>query len=160
MIKRDLCSTSSSEWIVRYSESKIAKSETGDCVVRSFATSFGVDYDESHTFVANKFNRHNRRGTPNFVPTMNSMSRRGETLWGKKLLKLGGQDMRNSMTYTDGDKVRKMTTFQFLKRYPKGTYMVNVRRHAFTIKDGVVIGNHEDILKTKKVILHAWEITQ
>ncbi len=79
-------------------------------------------------------------------------------LWGKTLNKLGNGNSKNSMTYTDKGVTRNMTTFQFLKKYPKGTYMVTVRQHAFTIHNGVVIGNHEDVLKTKKVILHAWEV--
>jgi hypothetical protein len=62
------------------------------------------------------------------------------------------------MSYQVGDRTRNMTTFQFLQRFPKGTYMITVRQHAFTISNGVVIGNHEDVLKTKKVILHAWEV--
>jgi hypothetical protein len=62
------------------------------------------------------------------------------------------------MKFSDGLKMRNMTTFQFLRKYPKGTYMVTVSGHAFTINDGVVIGNHEDVLKTKRVILHAWEV--
>lgn len=151
-------STSSSSYIIGYSDSKIAKSETADCVVRSFASAFKTTYDEAHQFVATKFNRQNRRGTARFVPIMNNMANHGTYLWGKNLRKLGNSNSKNSMTYTDKGVTRNMTTFQFLKQFPKGTYMVTVRQHAFTIKDGVVIGNHEDVLKTKKVILHAWEV--
>ena len=154
----DIHSTSSSSYIIGYSDSKIAKSETTDCVVRSFASAFKVTYDEAHQFVAMKFNRQNRRGTARFVPIMNGMSNHSINLWGKTLRRLGNGNSKNSMTFTDKGVVRNMTTFQFLKRYPKGTYMVTVRGHAFTINDGVVIGKHEDVLKTKKVILHAWEV--
>ena len=86
------------------------------------------------------------------------MSYSNQNLWGKTLRKLGGGNNKNSMMYQEGSKMRNMTTFQFLRKYPKGTYIVTVREHAFTINDGVVIGNHEDVLKTKKVILHAWEV--
>ena len=151
-------STSSSSYIIGYSDSKIAKSETADCVVRSFASAFQTTYDEAHQFVAAKFNRQNRRGTARFVPIMNGMANHGTNLWGKTLKRIGNGNSKNSMTYTDKGVTRNMTTFQFLKKYPKGTYMVTVRQHAFTIHNGVVIGNHEDVLKTKKVILHAWEV--
>lgn len=154
----DIHYTSSSSYIIGYSDSKIAKSETADCVVRSFASAFKVTYDEAHQFVGQKFNRQNRRGTSRFVPIMNGMASHGTNLWGKTLRRIGNGNSKNSMTYSDKGVVRNMTTFQFLKRYPKGTYMVTVRGHAFTINDGVVIGNHEDVLKTKKVILHAWEV--
>jgi len=150
--------TSSSSWIIGYSDSKIAKSETNDCVVRSFASAFKVTYDEAHQFVATKFNRKNRKGTARFVTIMNNMSNHSQNLWGKTLRRLGNGTPKNSMKFSDGVKMRNMTTFQFLKRYPKGTYMVTVSGHAFTISNGVVIGNHEDVIKTKKVILHAWEV--
>ena len=154
----DTHSTSSSSYIIGYSDSKIAKSETADCVVRSFASAFKTTYDEAHQFVAQKFNRKNRKGTARYVTTMNGMSAHQTNLWGKTLKRLGNGNSKNSMTYEDKGKSRNMTTFQFLKKYPKGTFMVTVSGHAFTISNGVVIGNHEDVLKTKKVILHAWEV--
>jgi hypothetical protein len=46
----------------------------------------------------------------------------------------------------------------FLKNYGQGTYVVIVRGHAFTVKDGAVIGNSEDAKKTKKHIVGAWKI--
>ena len=153
-----LTSTSASSYIIGYSDSKIAKSETADCVVRSFASAFKITYDESHQFVAQKFNRKPRKGTARFVPIMNGMSYSSINLWGKTLRKLGDGNSKNSMRYQEGDRMRNMTTFQFLKKYPRGTYMVTVSGHAFTISNGVVIGNHEDVLKTKKVILHAWQV--
>jgi hypothetical protein len=150
--------TSSSSYIIGYSDSKIAKSETNDCVVRSFASAFKVTYDEAHQFVSTKFNRKPRKGTARFVTTMNNMSSHSTNLFGKTLKSLGNGSPKNSMMYQEGSKTRNMTTFQFLRKYPKGTYMVMVSGHAFTIHNGVVIGNHEDVLKTKRVILHAWEV--
>ena len=150
--------TSSSSWIIGYSDSKIAKAETNDCVVRSFASAFKVTYDEAHQFVTSKFNRKPRKGTGRFVTIMNNMSSHSTNLFGKTLRRLGDGNTRNSMTYKEGSRMRNMTTFQFLKKYPKGTYMVMVSGHAFTISNGVVIGNHEDVLKTKRVILQAWEV--
>jgi len=150
--------TSSSSWIIGYSDSKIAKSETNDCVVRSFASAFKVSYDDAHQFVSTKFNRKPRKGTARFVTTMNNMSNHSTNLFGKTLRRLGNGTTKNSMMFPEGDRQRNMTTFQFLRKYPKGTYMVTVSGHAFTIHNGVVIGNHEDVLKTKRVILHAWEV--
>lgn len=151
-------SYSSSDFILGYKDSKIAKSETADCVVRSFASAFKISYDDAHEFVRNKFNRKNRQGTSKYVTTMNAMANHNVNLWGKNLKRLGNGNLKNSMTYNDGGKLRNMTTFQFIKKFPKGTYMVTVRQHAFTICNGAIYGNHEDVLKTKKVILHAWEV--
>jgi len=151
-------SYSSSDFIPGYKDSLIAKSETNDCVVRSFASAFKVTYDEAHSFVKMKFNRKNRKGTARFVTTMNNMVNHNQVLWGKTLKRIGNNNSKNSMRYTDKGVERNMTTFQFTKRFPKGTFMVTVSGHAFTICDGAIFGNHEDVLKTKKVILHAWEV--
>jgi hypothetical protein len=51
-----------------------------------------------------------------------------------------------------------MTVGTFVKRNPTGTFLVIVKQHAFTIKDGVVIGNHEDAVKTKKIMKCAFKI--
>ena len=51
-----------------------------------------------------------------------------------------------------------MTVGTFVKQNPKGTFFVLVRRHAFTIKDGVVIGNPEDATKIKRPMRCAFEI--
>jgi hypothetical protein len=53
---------------------------------------------------------------------------------------------------------RQMTVGTFVKKNPKGTFFVLVKGHAFTIKDGVVIGNYEDAVKTKKIMRCAFEI--
>ena len=52
----------------------------------------------------------------------------------------------------------KMTVGTFVKEYNRGTYIIRVARHAFTIKDGWVIGNPEDATKLRKVIKNAWKI--
>ena len=47
---------------------------------------------------------------------------------------------------------------KFIKDNPIGTFLVSVRGHAFTIKNGVVIGNVEDAIKTRKVLQSIWKI--
>ena len=58
------------------------------------------------------------------------------------------------------DKVvkRKMTVGTFIKKNPEGTFFIIVRGHAFTIKNGVVIGNYEDAIKLRKEIYFAYQI--
>jgi hypothetical protein len=56
------------------------------------------------------------------------------------------------------NRLRNMTTAKFLEDFPIGTYIVTVKGHAFTIKDGVVIGNAEDATQRKKNIFGAWKI--
>ena len=151
---------SSTEFIKGAKESPLAKSESSDCVVRAIASATGMDYETSHQFVKEKFKRKNGKGTFGFGVTMNLMSKNGEKINGKSVEIISEQ--YNTMLYyvtVKGVKtLRKTTTGSFIKRYPKGTYVVTVRGHAFTIKDGVVIGNVDDGKKMKKVIQGVWKI--
>ena len=58
----------------------------------------------------------------------------------------------------EGFVMRSMTVGTFTKQNPAGTFFILVKGHAFTIKDGVVIGNKEDAKKLKRVILNSFEI--
>ena len=151
---------SSTEFIKGAKESPLAKSESSDCVVRAIASAAEMDYDTSHQFVKEKFKRKNGKGTFGFHYGMNMFSKNNETINGKKVEII--TEEHNTMLYyvtVKGVKtLRKTTTGSFIKRYPKGTYVVTVRGHAFTIKDGVVIGNFEDAVKTKKIMRCAFEI--
>ena len=51
-----------------------------------------------------------------------------------------------------------MTVGTFAKEYNTGTYIIRVARHAFTIKDGSVIGNPNDATQLRKIIKNAWKI--
>jgi hypothetical protein len=51
-----------------------------------------------------------------------------------------------------------MTVGTFVKQNPVGTFFILVKGHAFTIKDGVVIGNWEDSVKKKRVVRFAFQI--
>ena len=53
---------------------------------------------------------------------------------------------------------RRMTVGTFIKKYPVGTYVITVNRHAFTVKNGVVIGNVQDSMRKRKIIEAAWKV--
>jgi hypothetical protein len=164
-MKNQLPYCKTSEAIKGYSESAIAKSETNDCVVRAIASAFEIDYDKAHKFVADKFGRKPRQGTFGFIPGMNKFAN-DRTRIGRKCCKQMGRPVEyssfNTLDYTvtvKGEKVnRKMTVGTFIKKYPKGTYVMCVNRHAFTVKDGVVIGNTEDATKKRKILNFAWKV--
>jgi hypothetical protein len=155
-----------SEAIKGYSESLTAKTETNDCVVRAFASSFGVTYDDAHKYVAEKFNRKPRNGTYMTVPRLVKMSNDDVSVNGKKVYPLGKKQQGIFTPYSlsyevkvKGEiKMRKMTVGTFIKKNPIGTFFVIVTGHAFTIKDGVVIGNWEDAVKTKRPMRAAFQI--
>lgn len=148
-----------------YSESAIAKGESNDCVVRAFASSFEINYDDAHTFVKEKFKRKNRKGTFGTVFKMRQLTQDGFKLNGKEVKILGDkkqydlyENLDTLVTKNGKTKRKKMTVGRFSKEYKKGTYFILVRGHAFTIKDGVVIGNNEDALKLKRPIKNVFEI--
>lgn len=151
---------SSSEVIKGYSDSYIAKSENNDCVVRAIATACDMDYDSAHKFTRETFKRKNKKGVYDFGSTMNRLYSGDKQINGKSVGII--TEEYNTMLYyvtVKGRKtLRRTTTGSFIKKYPVGTYIVTVRGHAFTIKDGVVIGNPSDGKKMKKHINGAWRI--
>lgn len=149
-----------------YKESAIAKGETNDCVVRAFASSFEVSYDYAHKFVAEEFKRQPKRGTYFTASKMVKLSEGLIKVNGKRILPVGEKTKSIAYPYSvsydvrvKGEiKKRQMTVGTFVKKNPKGTFFVLIKRHAFTIKDGVVIGNPEDAMKLKRPIRSAFEI--
>jgi hypothetical protein len=161
--KLPYCKTS--EAIKGYSESKIAKGESNDCVVSTFASSFEVDYDFAHQYVADYFKREPRKGTSKVSSGMVKLSDNGVEINGKRVYTVGNRTndwMYGSLNYHVKVKgcitKREMTVGTFIKNNPTGTFFTLVRGHAFTIKDGVVIGNWEDSIKKRRVMRCVFEI--
>ena len=55
-------------------------------------------------------------------------------------------------------KLKRTTLNQFIKKYPTGTYILLVKGHAFTLKNGAVIGNKNDATSMKKIVHNAYQI--
>jgi hypothetical protein len=147
-----------------YENSVIAKNETNDCVVRAFASSFEIPYDEAHSIVATKFNRQNRKGTFGTASTLVKISNEKVVINEKKVYLVGKSSLTMSGSLKYDVKVkgvivkREMTVGKFVKENPTGSFFVIVKGHAFTIKNGVVIGNYEDSQKLKTRLKCAFEI--
>jgi hypothetical protein len=164
-MKNQLPYCKTSEAIKGYDNSPIAKSETNDCVVRAIASAFDLEYDRAHKFVTDTFGRKPRQGTFGFGVGMNKIAEE-RTRIGRKCIKPMGTKVEHSsfrsLSYdvkVKGVKTsRQMTVGTFISKYPLGTYVVTVKRHAFTIKDGVVIGNREDAIQKRKIMLLAWRV--
>ena len=144
--------TSTSIAIKGYSDSALAKSERGDCVVRAVASAYDIHYDKAHKWVADNFKRKPKKGTYGFPIGMNKMSD-NKTRFNYKRTKTIDPKF---LTTNNGKS--KMTVGTFVKEYDKGTYIVRVSGHAFTIKDGSVIGNPNDAEQIRKVVKNAWKI--
>jgi hypothetical protein len=149
------------EAIIGYSDSSIAKTESNDCVVRAIASAFEMHYDDAHKFVATRWFRGNREGTRNFVGGMRHMIDNKILINGKSFSNLGDQygHMKYDVKVKGQIVKRNMTTGTFIKKFPKGRYVVVVRGHAFSIIDGVVVGNVGDSKMKKRVILYSWTVS-
>ena len=140
--------------IIGYTESVIAKSECNDCFVRAVASAYEIPYDNAHSWVRENFNRENRKGTSNVVIKMDRFSKEGRKLNEKTV-----KEIWNLRTYDKTKlKLKRTTLNQFIKKYPTGTYILIVKGHAFTLKDGAVIGNTNDATSMKKIVHNAYQI--
>jgi hypothetical protein len=151
-MKQEIPYTKTSESIIGYSESELAKNETNDCVVRSFASAFEIPYDDAHKFVTQKFNRKEKQGVKFFNLRMDQMINRGETLNNRKFQKLS-LDILRSLS-----KSNNVTFNQFFKRHQTGIYIIIVRGHAFTLKNGVVVGNVSDSKRLKARVQVVYQV--
>lgn len=147
-----------------YEESAIAKNETNDCVVRAFASCFDVSYNYAHGYVKDNFGRRDRNGTYGTVDKMTKLAENRSQVNYKKVKCVGKVNNNNRRTLeydvkVKGERVkRKMTVGTFTKQNPVGAFFILVKGHAFTIKDGVVIGNWDDAVKKKRVVKFAFEV--
>lgn len=165
-MKKQLPYESTGTAIKGYRDSEIAKGETNDCVVRAFASSFDVSYDFAHKYVAEEFKRKPNRGTFFTSSKMIKLSECNIKVNGKTVTPIGKLTKSTIYPYSLSYKVkvngvekeRQMTVGTFAKKNPKGSFFVLVKGHAFTIKDGVVVGNPEDAMKLKRPMKAAFEI--
>jgi hypothetical protein len=140
--------TSAKDSIKNYSQSELAKSENKDCVVRAFAAACDWEYDKAHRFVEKEFGRKPKKGTPRFMSTMSKLVSEGRRPNRKKIRTIQSETRHSSMTVGS-----------FVKDYDRGTYILVIRGHAFTIKDGQVVGgNLEDSKRMRCIIKGAWKI--
>jgi hypothetical protein len=144
--------TATSQAIKGYSDSPLAKSERNDCVVRAIASAFDIDYNKAHQWVADNLKRQFRKGTFGFPTKMNLMSTNNTRFNYKRTKTIDAKYL------TTNKGKSKMTVGTFAKEYNIGTYIIRVDRHAFTIKDGSVIGNPDDATSLRKIIKNAWKI--
>lgn len=155
--KLPYCKTNES--VKGYNDSKIAFSENNDCVVRAIASCFDVTYDESHKFCENIFKRKFRKGVRMFNHQMEWYFNNGGKISDKSAKLIGKYSQLYYNVKVKGEiKKRALTVGKFIKENQEGSFLVTTVGHAFTIKDGVVMGNFEDAQKTKKILQSIWKI--
>jgi hypothetical protein len=137
---KNICSA---DHIIGYNESAIAKGERNDCVVRAVASTFGLEYNIAHRFVAEEFGRKPRKGTFNTaikLSSLNNIKGIPYSVIPKANLTYPGSARHQK----NGGKPTNITLSMFIEKYPKGKYLVIKKGHAFSVIDGVVVGNKSD----------------
>ena len=141
-------------------DSKKAKSEKKDCVVKAIASSTNVDYDTAHSWVKENFEREDKKGTSNWAISKRFKNEDME-IGGKKfkVRKLKSWEVTNDYKLYGEIISRQKTVKSFRKDKSRGTYMVLVSKHAFTIKDGTLIDNHGEEWRPTRKVLGAYQIS-
>mgnify|MGYP001208082358 CR=1 FL=1 len=150
----------SSVEIKGYKTSSLAQEETNDCVVRAFATATEVGYNQAHEFVSQTFGRKKRQGTSFMDTTMMKLEETGMTVGSKavKVRVLGIDEITNTYKLKGEIIKRKKTVKSFISSHPKGTYIVTVAGHAFTVKDGVLVDNQGEEFRPTRKVLSAFKL--
>ena len=135
------------EMIEGYSNDRYLMGEKNDCVVVALASALKMSYKAAHK-LASKYGRKNRQGM--YTEHVNRMT--------KEISSLRMMTMDEITTYYKSTgKLRANTLSTFTKRYPVGTYFLLVRRHAVTVKDGVVL---ERGTPRNWHVRQAWEVKE
>jgi hypothetical protein len=177
--------TVTSSEIKGYKKSTIAKRESNDCSVRAVANAFDIKYDKAHKFLKDTYKRSDRKGVVTYFwhNTNDKFADEGKVVFGKKFVKIEypevevtrkrctkratwWDDSSDSYEYTKklklytkrGKNYSQMTVGAFIKKYPVGTFILSVRSHTFTIKDGVVYGNFSDGRMLRVRLEKVWQI--
>ena len=130
--------------------SMLAAGEKNDCAVRAFANAFNISYDVAHKFAEDKFARKAKKGVKGMFITLSKLGFATFDLFQNSLFPetrtYGIHPIARSKNgkvvntkYTHKEVAHTVKTF--CEQYNKGTYIVIVRKHALTIKDGIVIDN-------------------
>ena len=130
--------------------SSLAQNEKNDCAVRAFANAFNISYDVAHKFAEDKFARKAKKGVKGMFITLSKLGFASFDLFSNTLFHetrtYGIHPLARSksgkLVNTDyTHKEVNHTVKTFCAKYNKGTYIVIVKNHALTIKDGIVIDN-------------------
>ena len=53
---------------------------------------------------------------------------------------------------------KRMTPIEFIKKYPKGVYIIETARHVFAMKDGIALGTWQE--RENRCIYGVWEVVK
>ena len=151
----------STEAIANFSQSELARQEKNDCVVRAVAAASGSAYEPAHQFVKEVFGRNNNEGTFGVGVTIEKIAGVAQKI-GKTetTFEVLPEDKKVNYYKLYGEVVKRQKTVKsFIQDNPKGTFMVLVAKHAFVIKDGVLIDNRGEEFRPTRKVQDAFRVT-
>ena len=120
--------------------------ERNDCTVKALATLFGCTYGVAHRALA----KHGRqRGCGATWRTIEKARHDLSYKCGVVVSTNGAPHMLPSNAKYFGHRV--VTINQFMKEHPRGTYMLSMRGHVATLRDGVLYDWTADTAKRRQV---------
>jgi hypothetical protein len=150
----------SKEVIKNYTNSILAKSEKNDCSVRALSVFYNISYDEAHK-IAESYGRKNKGGM--FTYQIRKILRTpinrfvGKRIHEEEIKYEGSPTFRAK--YITSPSVPIIVKIM-VEKFPIGTYFVFIKSHVFVLKDGVIIGNEEDIKRMRVKVLDLWKLEE
>lgn len=142
---------------------KLQQEEKNDCVVRSIMNIYGITYNQAHAFCKDEMGRVDKKGVnrAKWEPVIlrENFGHVAKPV-GEEINGVFGLWTKYENVRTKSEIVCQMTVGTFLKEFSKGTYFINVRKHAFVVKDGEVIGNSEDAAKLRVIVKSAYKVVE
>jgi len=124
--------------------------EHNDCSVRALANCTGISYAESHQI--HKSNGRKNRQATNWMPLLNSYQKAHLRIKGI----YGSSYISSLASRTTDIKINSgQTVKSFLKKHPKGKYVVIIARHAFAVVDGGIIDG--SLVNANSRVAIVWE---
>jgi hypothetical protein len=137
--------------------------EKNDCSVRAIATAVGVTYDAAHRYMKDVIGRKDRKGAKGMTDKLeaftdhdNPIQTAGDINF--KYKKIPTVSLCNEYKLRGEIVHRKKTVKSFIDAFRKGTFLVFVSKHVFTVKDGVLIDNYGEEFRPTRKVLNAFRV--
>ena len=134
--------------------------ENNDCVPRAIATAFGVSLRTAYKLAEDKMGREPKKGVLGVrireafeAGKFNEISSRKFSVRTMKKL-----EITNAYKVKGEIILRKKTVKSFISSHPKGTYIVIVAKHAFTVKDGELLDHDTFGNQPTRKVLNAFQV--
>jgi hypothetical protein len=135
---------------------KTFKRETNDCFVRALMTSANLQYTEAHKMAATLFSRKYGKGT--FGVPVVMTAEKTQTAFQNLGLTATKEDNTYTRSWDKTGRKLPMTIAVFIKKNPRGSFLILVRGHALAIVDGVIHDWPNAAQRTNRKILHVFQI--